>query len=865
MEYFDFDGASHGSYAQEDDAASNSIEVDETDVVAELDSLRHEQPLEFQNDPPEQMQNVANEEAQDAMNPPMENIYPMFRAPAPCDFCRSMGFDCFVAKRGVMQNGCTCCISLYKECSFTHAKTPGKYLDTLHPVSENVDIPTGSMTGKRALKSLTGATMSEDADGRFKKANARFSREAVRILRTWLSDHSLHPYPSEQEKDELKERTGLTRAQISNWLANARRRGKVPSVPRSSSPVPKPVDIPGQSPEMEYMTPMERWKHSPPEHEPAATSDILRALVNTPIDSAKQRSSPANHVRSYSRRTGSSNDSSHGNSNRIQASSGSSRETSRSSISDLSFTSAFSHRSSLGSMERKDRRRRRRRPSPAVNTFNQQKARNARIFQCTFCAESFPTKYDWQRHEKSLHLALEKWTCSPAGGVVNMNGTDQCVFCLAPHPDADHLESHNYSACQEKTPQERTFYRKDHLNQHLRLMHNVKFNASMNQWRSSTSDIVSRCGFCGTIFGTWKDRVDHLASHFKHGADMSQWQGDWGFEPVVQNLVENAMPPYLIAQDRKTLDPFNASEVVVPSGDSSEPRLVVPDDANCFFRLERELTAFIRNQTSVGVVPTDLMIQNQARQIIYGCDDPWNQTCADNPVWLSVLKRDVGMEAVPHSDHIQFDNLGMQAPFALHGGLRRPPAETNPFAKAVCRGPLRSPSGPSSGAQSPAFFGTGRSSAAASMPGSGAGSYVSSPGVFSAARPPGLTADWGSGVSTQASSSSVPASAPADPLAQMGFDPVFLQQLNDSYGELDQDMEGLTFGDVDSSGGSGPGPPAGIEDMPDAPGEFLPDSNMASAPMAIPNHKQPNIPVTDASQQNLAPLQNQPFFNSDGV
>lgn len=859
MEYFDFDRASHGSYAQDDDAASDAIEVDDVDAVADIHSLRQEQPLEFPCDPSEQI--VSNEQVENPMDFfTVESKYPMFRAQDPCDFCRTMGFDCFVAKRGVMQNGCTCCISLYRECSFTHAKRPGKFLDTLHTVSENVDIPTGGLTGKRALKSLTGATM-DDMD-LSRKGAARFPREAVRVLKAWLYEHRQHPYPTEREKDELKERTGLKRTQISNWLANARRRGKVRSIARSNSPVPGAIDIPRQHRDMSLMTPLERWKHSPPEHEAAATSDIIRALENTPFDSAKQ---PSNHVRSFSRRTGSSNESSHTNSNMMPASSGSSLDTSRSSISDLSFASAFSHRSSLGSMDRKDRRRRRK-PSAAVNTFNQQKARSARIFQCTFCADSFPTKYDWQRHEKSLHLALDKWTCSPQGGVVNMHGSNRCVFCLVVDPDNDHLESHNYSFCQEKTLQERTFYRKDHLNQHLKLMHNVKYDQSMDKWRSSTTEIKSRCGFCGTAFMTWKERVDHLASHFKNGADMSKWQGDWGFEPFVHSLVENAMPPYLIGQERKTLDPFKTSlkTLYAPAqrGDAhSEPILTVPDDENCYFRLQQQLTAFVHRHVSLGDIPTDQMIQDEARRIIYGSDDPWNQTCADNAVWLSVLKRDAGIEPVPNSDHIQFDNLGMQPPFAAHGGLRLPPAESNPLARfSVCHRTLADPSVPSSGFQSPALR-TGQSSAAPSMPGSAAGSYGASSGAISAKRTPGLASDWESVYSTRTSSSSVPAQGSVDPLVQMGFEPEFLQRLNEDYGDLDEEMDGLTF---DSAVGGDTDPPDWTDKMSNAR-DRQPGSNLMSAPIAIPNAKGSNISVSEPFLPDQVPFTDRQHFESEGI
>ncbi|KAE8417448.1 hypothetical protein BDV36DRAFT_179801 [Aspergillus pseudocaelatus] len=845
MEFFDFDGASYGSQSQvrDDDVASDSRDFDENDdAVANYKSLLLDQPLEFPNNLPEQDVEPAIKQSP---GPVMDNgVYPMGRAKEPCDFCRNMGLDCFVANRGVMQNsGCTCCISLYRECSFTHAKAPGKFLDTLHPINENTYIPTGGLTGKKALKSAYGATFVGDVDGRGGKGSSRLSREAVRVLKTWLYEHSDHPYPNEQEKDELKQRTGLKRTQICNWLANARRRGKVRPAPRSSSPVPGAMDIPRQKQlDITLMTPLERWKHSPPENEPAATSDILRALVNTPLDSARQRPSQSSHVRSHSRKTGSSNDSSHGNSNIFRAPSISSLETSRSathsSISDLSFASAFSHRSSLGSfgsMDRKERRRRRKAPA-LVNAFNQQKTRSTRIFQCTFCADSFQTKYDWQRHEKSLHLALEKWTCSPQGGVVFMDGANRCVFCMAANPDNDHLESHNFSTCQEKSPSERAFYRKDHLNQHLRLVHDVKFHPSMDKWRSNTCEIRSRCGFCATILTTWKDRVDHLASHFKSGADMTQWQGDWGFDPDVENLVENAMPPYLIGQEKFTLDPYKPSRATGQS-----PSLTVPGDANCYERLQRELMVFIHNRMAAGVTPTDQMLQDEARRIIYDNADPWNQTCADNPVWLGVLKRVAGLEDVPGSEDVQFANLGMQPPYAAQGGLRRPPVETNSVARSIFHRLPFSQSHSSSGFQSPAFPSTGRSSAAASVPGSSNGSYAGSFGMVPPVTHSGLSTDWGSSLSAGVSSFSTPMSGSVDPFVQMGFDPEFLQQLNDSYGELDlDDLQGLELGgNSQHEGGLLPG-------RDESKVDTLPDSNVGSAPIPIPSPKHADILMTDA-------------------
>ncbi|KAG6516646.1 hypothetical protein ZIOFF_027115 [Zingiber officinale] len=45
---------------------------------------------------------------------------------------------------------------------------------------------------------------------------------SVSILRAWLFEHFLHPYPSNTEKLMLARQTGLSRGQISNWFINAR-------------------------------------------------------------------------------------------------------------------------------------------------------------------------------------------------------------------------------------------------------------------------------------------------------------------------------------------------------------------------------------------------------------------------------------------------------------------------------------------------------------------------------------------------------------------------------------------------------------------------------------------------------------------
>ncbi|XP_073305485.1 BEL1-like homeodomain protein 2 [Primulina huaijiensis] len=45
---------------------------------------------------------------------------------------------------------------------------------------------------------------------------------SVNILRSWLFEHFLHPYPTEADKHLLSRQTGLSKNQVSNWFINAR-------------------------------------------------------------------------------------------------------------------------------------------------------------------------------------------------------------------------------------------------------------------------------------------------------------------------------------------------------------------------------------------------------------------------------------------------------------------------------------------------------------------------------------------------------------------------------------------------------------------------------------------------------------------
>ncbi|CEG81275.1 Putative Homeodomain-containing protein [Rhizopus microsporus] len=57
-----------------------------------------------------------------------------------------------------------------------------------------------------------------------KKRRGNLPKEVTEFLKRWLILHKRHPYPTEREKQELADETGLGVNQISNWFINARRR-----------------------------------------------------------------------------------------------------------------------------------------------------------------------------------------------------------------------------------------------------------------------------------------------------------------------------------------------------------------------------------------------------------------------------------------------------------------------------------------------------------------------------------------------------------------------------------------------------------------------------------------------------------------
>ncbi|KAI7081160.1 hypothetical protein KC367_g8947 [Hortaea werneckii] len=137
---------------------------------------------------------------------------------------------------------------------------------------------------------------------------------------------------------------------------------------------------------------------------------------------------------------------------------------------------------------------------------------------------------------------------------------------------------------------------------------------------------------------------------------MKDWTGARGFEPVVATRVRHSIPPYLINTEATAMLPFSAerglSQHIAPDGNVAhmdDPSESLPSP---FEHLVSELGKFVISQKALNLATSDQALQQRARIIVYGEDDPWNQTAADNSQWLDLFKRayDVGTQMLPELD-----------------------------------------------------------------------------------------------------------------------------------------------------------------------------------------------------------------------
>nr|XP_004672837.1 homeobox protein Meis3 isoform X4 [Jaculus jaculus] len=123
----------------------------------------------------------------------------------------------------------------HEDSGSVHLGTPGPSSGGLASQSgDNSSEQGDGLDTSVASPSSGGEDEEMDQERRRNKKRGIFPKVATNIMRAWLFQHLSHPYPSEEQKKQLAQDTGLTILQVNNWFINARRRIVQPMIDQSN-------------------------------------------------------------------------------------------------------------------------------------------------------------------------------------------------------------------------------------------------------------------------------------------------------------------------------------------------------------------------------------------------------------------------------------------------------------------------------------------------------------------------------------------------------------------------------------------------------------------------------------------------------
>jgi hypothetical protein len=157
------------------------------------------------------------------------------------------------------------------------------------------------------------------------------------------------------------------------------------------------------------------------------------------------------------------------------------------------------------------------------------------LYSCTFKKCQFATHYltDWKRHEETeKHWPQARYMCleCPTSSMsLTTIGPHLCKYCGVMVLQGGEGARQHYLHCQSARQDGTTYVRKDHLTCHLREEHNMideraKSTASAGRYTITNTKWPRECGFCGVSFGTWDERMEHIAEHYQNGKTILKWK-----------------------------------------------------------------------------------------------------------------------------------------------------------------------------------------------------------------------------------------------------------------------------------------------------------------------------------------------------
>ncbi|OCL04157.1 hypothetical protein AOQ84DRAFT_391737 [Glonium stellatum] len=391
----------------------------------------------------------------------------------------------------------------------SHTSHPGRVIQSRRTGISPTAHTLGLSVGKNALYSTRKRTNA--VTGSKKKLTGR---QVTAPVKAWFDAHKHNPYASNDEKAALAHSTGLTLKQISDCLSNLRARTLLKGGNASNT----------RNQTFQYEASLSGGSADGPRmpSRKIGTVSAGDTSVSSPQISELPQSALGDNTQDGE-----------------ESARGSSHQSNYAISPDFSCSPTI-----LGDFQdispldlcRKGKRK----FMPTLNLesvetgslCNDSQIRAGRPFHCTFCLKTWKSHYEWRRHE-ATHVVAKKWTCMPEDVAINDN---RCAFCDLEFPPLAHLGEHNVRICLEKAIPARAFARKDHLKQHIEQVHLLGQDHGFTDpgkildcWSRDANECelvpgALWCGFCGTSFESWKERVKHVSSHFQKGAKIADWR-----------------------------------------------------------------------------------------------------------------------------------------------------------------------------------------------------------------------------------------------------------------------------------------------------------------------------------------------------
>ncbi|XP_048471420.1 homeobox protein PKNOX2 isoform X2 [Rhincodon typus] len=168
-------------------------------------------------------------------------------------------------------------------------------------------IPQGTIQIQNTQVNLELTSLLQDGeDKKSKTKRGVLPKHATNIMRSWLFQHLVHPYPTEDEKRQIAGQTSLTLLQVNNWFINARRRILQPMLDASNpDPAPKAKKIKSQHRPTQRFWPdsiaagvlqQQGGNPSNPDSTMTAAMDSLQTLSSDTATLAMQQAMMAGHA-----------------------------------------------------------------------------------------------------------------------------------------------------------------------------------------------------------------------------------------------------------------------------------------------------------------------------------------------------------------------------------------------------------------------------------------------------------------------------------------------------------------------------------------------------------------------------------------